>query len=229
MNEKIIFIAAISELFSLYFFIKILNSRDSLLMKVILSILVFIPIIGTIFYFLAANSPPPQPYSLQNKGDPYSNVPMRGEYTDRWQSKMEIMRWEMSNLKEEMDFYNEAWKEDKTETAVGIHIIFPDGKHDHISDKLDLEIIEKEIKKLDWHSNFYQFIVVIKPGISMEVGGSLNGVDGLSAMYRNRINRVDAVIRTPPEDVSEMQKILKVFLMPGEEWRKKYEFNFTHY
>mgnify|MGYP001189806281 FL=1 len=63
----------------------------------------------------------------------------------------------------------------------------------------------------------------------MEVGGSLNGIDGLSAMYRDRNNRVDAVIKRPPETVKQMQEILESFISENGNWQQLYDFEFTNY
>ena len=122
------------------------------------------------------------------------------------------------------------WRDDPTETVVGVHLLSDyGGGQTLLSKEISKKIIAQEIQKLDWENNFYQFVVVLKPGVSMEVGGSLNGVDGLSAMYRNRHNRIDAVINDAPETVLQMQRILESFILGGEEWRKEYDFDFKSY
>ena len=124
----------------------------------------------------------------------------------------------------------DAWKEDPAETIVGIHLISDYGsEHTILSTEISREIIDKELEKLDWNNNFYQFAVVVSPGVSMEVGGSLNGIDGLSAMYRDRNNRVDAVIKRPPETVKQMQEILESFISENGNWQQLYDFEFTNY
>ena len=122
------------------------------------------------------------------------------------------------------------WTLYPTETTVGIHLISDYGNYQTLLSKdISNKIISTEINKLDWVSNFYQFVVVLEPGISMEVGGSLNGIDGLSAMYRNRHNRIDAVINEAPETVLQMQNILEDFILGDHKWQKKYDFDFKAY
>jgi hypothetical protein len=122
------------------------------------------------------------------------------------------------------------WTVDSTETIVGVHLISDYGSDQVIlSKEISNKVIATEINKLDWKNNFYQFVVVLEPGVSMEVGGSLNGIDGLSAMYRNRHNRIDAVINEAPESVLTMQKILEYFILGNDQWQKEYDFNFKAY
>ncbi|MBU8921221.1 MAG: hypothetical protein KOO63_05320 [Bacteroidales bacterium] len=122
------------------------------------------------------------------------------------------------------------WTVDPTETTVGIHLISDYGNGQTLlSKEISNKIIATEINKLDWVSNFYQFVVVLEPGVSMEVGGSLNGIDGLSAMYRNRHNRIDAVINEAPQTVLQMQNILEDFILGNDQWQKKYDCNFKAY
>lgn len=229
MKEELVYLVIISEILSLFIFFKVVFSRDNLIMKIILSIFVFIPIIGPIAYFFSSGFPEPQPLHFQNRGDSYSNVPMRGEYTDRWQPRIEDMRLKIIELEGLIDSRNESWVNDKTETEVGVHLLLANGENIHVSSELKFSIIKDKLNSLDWINNFYQFVVVTQPGVSMEVGGSLNGVDGLSAMYRNRQDRVDAVIKNPPESFYEMEKILEEFLKPNNVWMQKYDFEFTYY
>ncbi|CAA0104241.1 Uncharacterised protein [BD1-7 clade bacterium] len=122
------------------------------------------------------------------------------------------------------------WKLDPTETTIGIHLISDYGNGQSLlSKEISNKSIATEINKLDWVSNFYQFIVVLEPGISMEIGGSLNGINGLSAMYRNRHNRINAVINEAPESVLQMQNILEDFILGDDQWKKKYDFDFKAY
>lgn len=122
------------------------------------------------------------------------------------------------------------WRSESSESMVGIHLISDYGNGQQVlSKEIAEDIISKELNKLDWENNFYQFVVVIEPGVSMEVGGSLNGVDGLSAMYRNRHKRIDAVIKQPPETVKQMEEILFEFVAGNDAWKKKYDFDFMYY
>lgn len=124
----------------------------------------------------------------------------------------------------------ESWKKDASEAIVGIHLLSDYGsEYQFLSQEITEEKIREEINKLDWSKSFNQFVVVKHPGVSMEVGGSINPVDGLSAMYRDRHNKVDAVIATPPATVDEMAEILVAFIKSDDSWKKKYEFEFTKY
>ncbi len=115
--------------------------------------------------------------------------------------------------------------EENFESEVGIHLIH-DGVVRKISSSIDLEEISNELYKLDWDSDFYQFLVVKEPGVLMEVGGSLDPSDGLSAIYFNRLDGSEAVIKRAPQSVLEMKQILEAFLQPGDIWREHYEFDF---
>jgi hypothetical protein len=122
------------------------------------------------------------------------------------------------------------WKTSPIEAKVGIHLLSNYGsKHDFLNTTISSTIIAEELLKLDWKNNFYQFVVVSEPGISMEVGGSLNGIDGLSAMYTDRHQRIQGVIKQPPESVKEMQNILNSFLQPNRIWIQQYDFSYTKY
>lgn len=230
--EKItpfIWLIILSEIISFLFFLKLLSSRESIHMKIVFSMLLVVPVFGPIMYLFLNDPPPPQPRWMQNKGDAYSNTPMRGEYTDRWLIKKDVIQQQIKRLDEEDKYKHELWMKDATESEVGVHLIFQGDRHVHLSAKLDMEFIANELNKLNWKEHFYQFIVVVEPGISMEVGGSLNGIDGLSAMYRNRHERIDAVIRNPPKSVLEMQEILEAFIKPEEKWERKYAFDYYSY
>ncbi len=115
---------------------------------------------------------------------------------------------------------------DSFESEVGVHLLKMGGDYRQLSRELDMQQISAELHKLDWQSNFYQFIVVKEPGISMEVGGSLDESDGLSAYYKNFPEQVEAVIVGPPKSVLEMEQILEAFLQPGEVWKTRYKFGF---
>ena len=122
------------------------------------------------------------------------------------------------------------WMDDPTEATAGVHLLSDYGSdHKYLSSDISIAAISEEIRKLDWQENFYQFVVVMDPGISMEVGGSMNGIDGLSAMYRNRHDRIVAVIKEPPENVTEMIDILDQFISGTNEWMHKHDFEFSSY
>jgi hypothetical protein len=120
---------------------------------------------------------------------------------------------------------NSAWQEDPTESVKGIHILTDYGsQHQYLGENLDIVHVLSELRKLPWTTEFIQFVVVTEPGVSMEVGGSLNGIDGLSGVYRNRHTGTQAVTTNAPESVNEMEEILKSFLGGNEKWKSLFEF-----
>ena len=123
-----------------------------------------------------------------------------------------------------------TWKSDPTESNVGIHVI-PNFGDDPVvfSSTVSNDAIHTALQSVDWIKGFHQVVVVTSPGISMEVGGSLDPEHGLSAMYRDRPDRIDAVIVNPPETVEEMESILISFIGQDDSWRQEYEFDFKHY
>lgn len=124
----------------------------------------------------------------------------------------------------------DAWRTGTVESRTGIHLLLGFGSaHEYVGEEITPQVISSVLTSLDWENRFYQLIVVVRPGISMEVGGSLNGIDGLSAMYRNRHKRISAVIVQAPESVAELQNILEDFIEPDAVWEKNYEFNYVEY
>jgi hypothetical protein len=124
----------------------------------------------------------------------------------------------------------DAWKSDPTESNVGIHVIPNFGDDPTVfSPTISNDAIHAALRSVDWINGFHQVVVVTAPGISMEVGGSLDQEHGLSAMYRDRHDRVDAVIVNPPETIEEMESILISFIRQDGSWRQEYEFDFKHY
>ncbi len=124
----------------------------------------------------------------------------------------------------------DAWRSETTESNVGIHVIPNFGADPTVfSSTISDDAIRAALRSVDWINGFHQVIVVTSPGISMEVGGSLDPQHGLSAMYRDRHDRLDAVIVDPPETVTEMESILISFIRQDDSWRQEYEFDLKHY
>ena len=120
-----------------------------------------------------------------------------------------------------------AWQEDPIESRVGIHIVpnFGDDPTEFIPD-VSAEAVRTALKSVDWVRGFHQVVVVTAPGISMEVGGSLNPDHGLSAVYRNRPEGLEAVTREAPETIAQLEAILLAFLEPGDSWQQVQVFDF---
>ena len=93
-----------------------------------------------------------------------------------------------------------------------------------VSPAISPNAIEDLVNSIEWEAGFYHVICTRQPGISMEVSGSLNGADGLSAMYRNRPESVECVVTQPPENRAEMIQILISFALSKDPWHEKYTF-----
>ena len=116
------------------------------------------------------------------------------------------------------DFLPEPYEEN-----VGVHLLSNYGEeYEQISPDTSKETIADLITRLDWESYFYQVICTIEPGVTLEVGGSLNDFDGLSAMYRNRIKNIESVIVEPPGTRKEMIEIMQSFARGNEIWHTNY-------
>jgi hypothetical protein len=125
---------------------------------------------------------------------------------------------------------SDAWLSDPIESTVGIHVI-PNFGDDAIvsTPAISDAAIGTALRSVDWISGFHQVVVVTSPGVSMEVGGSLAPEHGLSAMFRDRHDRTDAVIVDAPETVEEMERILTIFSRGDDVWKREFEFSFKRY
>lgn len=92
------------------------------------------------------------------------------------------------------------------------------------SEVISVNAIEDLINRIDWQSGVHQVICTVRPGVSMEVGGALNGEEGLRAMYCNRREKIECVITEPPKNPAEMIEILVSFATSTELWHEKYSF-----
>lgn len=120
-----------------------------------------------------------------------------------------------------------SWETDPVESRVGIHVISNPGADPGVfSSDISPQAVRAALRSLDWVNGFHQVIVVISPGISMEVGGSLNPEHGLSAIYRNRPRGVEAVTKDAPRSISGLEAILLAFLRRDNSWQQVQEFTF---
>jgi len=112
---------------------------------------------------------------------------------------------------------------DDTENKVGVHLLSYYGEvHDHKSETIDVAEVSELIDNLDWEDNFYQVVCTLRPGVSMEVGGSLNESDGLAAVYQNRPENISYVSSDGPDSRKEMIEIMESFIRGTSCWRKKF-------
>jgi hypothetical protein len=120
-----------------------------------------------------------------------------------------------------------AWQKDPVESKVGIHVIpnFGDDPTTYSPD-ISAPAVQAALQSVDWTNGFHQIVVVISPGVSMEVGGSLNPDHGLSAVYRNRPAKTEVVTKNAPGSIADLEAILLAFLKKDESWRQVQEFGF---
>lgn len=119
-----------------------------------------------------------------------------------------------------------AWETHPVESRIGTHVI-PNFGDDPT--RFSTEVTEKSIrtalKSVDWENGFHQVVVVTAPGVSMEVGGSLDPDQGLSAVYRNRHERTELITKDAPRSIAELEVILLAFAKQDDSWRKVREFD----
>ena len=122
-----------------------------------------------------------------------------------------------------------AWEANPVESKIGIHVIpnFGDDPTVYLP-IISEEAVRSALRSVDWVNGFHQVVVVLSPGTSMEVGGSLEPDHGLAAVYRNRHEQTEAVTKYAPEAVDDLEAILIAFLNLGDGWTRVQEFEFWH-
>jgi hypothetical protein len=116
---------------------------------------------------------------------------------------------------------------DDVNSTVGLHLITTDPfnqRYEFISANPTLAEIEELLDNLDWVGKFHQVVLTKSNNISMEVGGSMDPEDGLSAVYRELDNKVYSVTGAPPSNVGQMKQILSLFMNNDNSWKTLYEF-----
>ena len=109
---------------------------------------------------------------------------------------------------------------------VGLHVLSDYGDiHRFISDTPNRRIIIDTIRELDWENGFHSVILIKQPGLSLEVGGSLDPSDGLSSVYTDEANGAVEVTIDPPQSIGEMENLLVDFLGAAGRWRQMHQFN----
>lgn len=102
--------------------------------------------------------------------------------------------------------------DDPIDYVPGLHVLSEFGAEHRFVDKNPTEeIIRATIRGLDWIDGFHQVLLVTSPGISLEVGGSLDPEDGLASVYRDEKNEIFRVTREPPTTVENMVDLLVSF------------------
>jgi|GEM_PF-3187999 len=120
----------------------------------------------------------------------------------------------------------EAGPPDPMETRSGVHLLHGMGaEHEFFSGTVDRSSVLAAIRSVDWDNEFSQVFAVVRPGVWLEVGGSLDPDHGLSASYVDRGKRIDSVIRTPPASVADMEAMMLRFLESEDSLLGTYDFS----
>ncbi len=107
----------------------------------------------------------------------------------------------------------------------GLHVLSEYGeKYKFVSGEPDEKLILETMNSLDWANDFHQVILVVREGVSLEVGGSLDSKDGLSSVYRDLGKRDYWVTKIPPNTAEEMNKLLLSFHREDGKWLKLFEY-----
>ncbi len=115
---------------------------------------------------------------------------------------------------------------DPTNDVPGLHVLSDYGaEHTFVGKSPTERTIRATIRDLDWVNGFHQVILVTAPGVSLEVGGSLDPQDGLSAMYRDWKKNDHRVTREPPTTVKNMEDLLVSFHRGDGRWEQMYTFD----
>ena len=86
------------------------------------------------------------------------------------------------------------------------------------TEKMIIELIDS----LDWN-NFYQVIIEKENKDYMEVSGSLDPADGLSALYQEKNKQY--VIVNPPKTIEELKKIAISYFKNDKYWKNSIKWN----
>ncbi len=115
--------------------------------------------------------------------------------------------------------------EDPVEDVPGLHVLSEYGeRHTLVDESPTEEAIRATIRRLEWVEGFHQVVLVTAPGVSLEVGGSLDPSVGLSSVHRDRRNRIHRVTEEPPTTVNDMEDLLVSFHRGDGRWERMYDY-----
>jgi hypothetical protein len=115
--------------------------------------------------------------------------------------------------------------DEPVEAIPGLHVLSEYGDQHRFLDKSPTEeTIRTTIRGLDWVGGFHQVLLVTAPGVSLEVGGSLDPDDGLASVHRDLKNKVYRVTREPPTTVENMEDLLVSFHLGDGRWEQMYDY-----
>jgi hypothetical protein len=114
---------------------------------------------------------------------------------------------------------------DRISGVTGLHVLSDYGSdHEHRSNEPEESTIIDLMNSLEWDCGFYQVVLVLPTGESMEVGGSLDPDDGLSSSYRNDAQGIHRVTEDPPTTVNEMTNVLLSFHRGDNQWEEMFNY-----
>lgn len=114
---------------------------------------------------------------------------------------------------------------DSVDWCPGLHVFSADEAQDRLVDKNPtVDIIRATIRSLDWVEGFHHVVLVTSPGVSLEVGGSLDPDTGLSSSYVDENNSIVRIIRDAPLSVKHMEDLLVSFHSGDGRWEKYNEY-----
>ena len=115
--------------------------------------------------------------------------------------------------------------DDPVEDVPGLHVLSDYGSRYGLVDKYPTEkSIRATIRSLDWVGGFHQVVLVTSPGVSLEVGGSLDPDDGLAAVYRHSKYKTFQCPTKPPATIENMEDLLVSFYFGDGRWKQMYDF-----
>lgn len=89
-----LYIIILIEFVSIYIAIGLWRSEKSRKYKALLTLILFLPIFGPVFYFFVTDIPPSLPIDKQNRAH-------RGYYTDQWATKKKELKAKIKKLENE--------------------------------------------------------------------------------------------------------------------------------
>ncbi len=118
---------------------------------------------------------------------------------------------------------------DRISGVTGLHVLSDYGSDHELRSSAPTEaIITDLMNSLAWDSDFYQVVLVLPKGDSMEVGGSLDPDTGLSSLYRKEAQGILRLTKRPPTTVREMTNILLSFHRGDNRWEQMFDYRQVH-
>lgn len=89
--------------------------------------------------------------------------------------------------------------------------------------------LHRQLRASIGKEGFFQVVLVLPSGQSMEVGGSLDPTHGLSSVFRDPDVGDYRVTKDPPSSVREMIKILVSFNRGDKRWQFMFDYEAIPY